>query len=247
MSKKDEGVLWRLDKLLASAGLGSRSQVKNLLRQGKVLVNGKKALRPELKVNIEQNEICVDGKKIEFQKYRYVMLHKPAGVITATKDQRQKTVLELISPDMRKNLFPVGRLDKDTVGLLLLTNDGDLAHQMLSPAKHVDKVYEALVAGCVDDETCQAFATGMDIGDEKRTLPAKLEILEKRAEGTYVRVTIQEGRFHQIKRMFQKCGAEVLTLKRLSMGPIVLDENLQAGTFRSLTAEEITQLKEALY
>ena len=151
MSKKDEGVLWRLDKLLASAGLGSRSQVKNLLRQGKVLVNGKKALRPELKVNIEQNEICVDGKKIEFQKYRYVMLHKPAGVITATKDQRQKTVLELISPDMRKNLFPVGRLDKDTVGLLLLTNDGDLAHQMLSPAKHVDKVYEVLVAGCVDD------------------------------------------------------------------------------------------------
>ena len=108
-------------------------------------------------------------------------------------------------------------------------------------------MYEALVAGCVDDETCQAFATGMDIGDEKRTLPAKLEILEKRAEGTYVRVTIQEGRFHQIKRMFQKCGAEVLTLKRLSMGPIVLDENLQAGTFRSLTAEEITQLKEALY
>ncbi|MDU7709184.1 MAG: 16S rRNA pseudouridine(516) synthase, partial [Clostridium sp.] len=167
--------------------------------------------------------------------------NKPAGVISATEDPRQRTVIDLITSRQRDDLFPVGRLDKDTEGLLLITNDGALAHRLLSPKKHVDKVYYARIQGVVTAADAEAFAVGLDIGDEKRTLPAKLDILES-GEISKIRVTIREGRFHQVKRMFQAVGKEVIYLKRLQMGSLKLDENLETGAYRELTKEELEAL-----
>lgn len=183
----------------------------------------------------------MEGKVLQYTKYRYVLLHKPSGYVSATEDAREKTVLSLLSPELQKGLFPVGRLDKDTEGLLLLTNDGDLAHRLLSPKKHVDKTYYARVQGKVTEDDRKAFAEGVDIGDEKKTLPADLEILAS-GEESEILLTIREGRFHQVKRMFESRGEKVLYLKRMSMGPLHLPEQLSKGQFRELTEEELTAL-----
>jgi pseudouridine synthase len=232
----------RLDKYLADMGVGSRSELKNWIRKGRVKINGEIVDKPETKVNLQTDEISFDDKKINYVEYLYYMLHKPAGVVSATMDNLSKTVLDLIEDKQGKDLFPVGRLDKDTEGLLLITNDGDLAHQLLSPKKHVDKVYYAKVKGKVTSEDGQAFENGVDIGEESLTMPAKLAILVS-GEISEIELTIQEGKFHQVKRMFEAVDKEVIYLKRLSMGGLTLDPNLALGEYRELTAEEITCLK----
>lgn len=231
------GELLRLDKYLADAGVGTRSQVKQMIRKGQIAINGEPVKKPDQKVDGEKDKIEVMGKEIRYQKYRYLLLHKPSGYVSATEDKKEQTVLSLLPEKLRKDLFPVGRLDKDTEGLLLLTNDGALAHRLLSPKKHVNKTYYALVQGRVTDEDQAAFLQGVDIGDEKDTLPAQLEILEA-AEESRILLTIQEGRFHQVKRMFEARGKKVVYLKRISMGPLALEEGLKPGDYRELTEEE---------
>ena len=231
----------RLDKYLADMGMGTRSELKKMIRSGRVQIDGIPAKKPEEKVDIESQSVTLDGKPVVYQTMEYYMLHKPAGVVSATKDKKEKTVLDLIDGQKRKDLFPVGRLDKDTEGLLLITNDGDLAHRLLAPGKHVDKVYFARIDGKVTEDDAKCFAEGVDIGDEDLTLPAKLEILVS-ADESEILLTIQEGRFHQVKRMFEAVGKKVTYLKRISMGSLVLDENLKKGEYRPLTKEELEKL-----
>ena len=194
--------------------------------------------------------MCWKGEPAVYARYEYFMLNKPSGVVSATEDKKEKTVLDLLrsgkSSDkgtgmLREDLFPVGRLDKDTEGLLLITNDGELAHRLLSPKKHVDKVYYAEIRGRVGDEDVRLFGLGLDIGDEKATLPAELKIIDP-GEISLIQVTVREGRYHQVKRMFRAVGKEVIYLKRLSMGSLVLDEALAPGEFRRLTEEEVERL-----
>ena len=229
----------RLDKFLTQAAELTRSEAKQKIKKGSVSVNGEVVKKPEVKVSV-QDEICLDGEGISYKKYRYIMLYKPAGVVSATEDAECRTVLDLIT-EGKKGLFPVGRLDKDTEGLLLLTNDGALAHNLLSPKKHVDKTYFAVLDGAVGQKEQELFLQGLDIGDEKQTLPAKLELTEKENE---VFITVQEGRFHQVKRMAQAVGRKVTYLKRISMGSLVLDKMLEKGEYRPLTEKEIAGLKE---
>jgi len=234
--------MMRLDKYLCETGFGTRSQVKDLLKKGQVMVNGEVVKKPELKINETTDQILCQGKKASYQKNIYLMLHKPAGVVSATEDNREKTVLDLVRPEDRKNsLFPVGRLDKDTEGLMLLTDDGELAHRLLSPKKHVDKTYFAKIDGQVTEEHVKQFREGLDIGDEKKTLPAVLTILLS-GPVSEIEVTIHEGRFHQIKRMFEAVGCKVTYLKRLSMGSLVLDETLLPEEYRPLTEAELEGL-----
>jgi 16S rRNA pseudouridine516 synthase len=224
-------------------GVGARSEVKQWIRKGRVKVNDSIVTKPEQKVSLE-DMVCFDDTRISYQSVVYYMLHKPAGVVSATRDKVSRTVLDLISDRQRKDLFPVGRLDKDTEGLLLITNDGELAHQLLSPKKHVDKVYYAKVSGRVTEEDAKAFREGVRIEEDYCTLPAKLTILASDAISE-IELTIQEGKFHQVKRMFEAVGKEVIYLKRLSMGSLVLDEKLKPGEYRELTKEEIVLLKSA--
>ena len=234
--------MMRLDKYLCETGFGTRSQVKDLLKKGQVMVNGEVVKKPELKINETTDQILCQGKKASYQKNIYLMLHKPTGVVSATEDNREKTVLDLVRPEDWKNgLFPVGRLDKDTEGLLLLTDDGELAHRLLSPKKHVDKTYYAKIDGQVTEEHVKQFREGLDIGDEKKTLPAVLTILLS-GPVSEIEVTIHEGRFHQIKRMFEAVGCKVTYLKRLSMGSLVLDETLPPEEYRPLTEAELEGL-----
>lgn len=242
MEEKKNRKTIRLDRYLAEMQVGSRSQVKNLIRQRQVTVNGQTVLRPETQVLASSDCITVRGQQICYVQTEYYMMNKPAGVVSATKDTREKTVLDLLKDAKRNDLFPVGRLDKDTVGLLLITNDGELAHRLLSPGRHVDKVYEAAIKGRVTGQDVDAFAAGVDIGDDKPCLPANLTILES-GEISRVRIKIREGRYHQIKRMFQAVEKEVLFLKRLSMGNLKLDETLKEGEARPLTPEETERLK----
>ncbi|MBO5282384.1 MAG: rRNA pseudouridine synthase [Lachnospiraceae bacterium] len=229
----------RLDKLLADAGTGTRSQVKEYIRKGQVSVNGEICRKPEQKVREEIDQVCCNGQPVRYARYQYYLLHKPQGVITATEDPREKTVLELLSGVNTAHLSPVGRLDKDTEGLLLLTNDGELAHRLLSPRHHVDKCYLVRTAGPVSVQALQALEQGVDIGDEKPTMPAKARLKE---DGDLL-LTIQEGRYHQVKRMLKAVGNEVIYLKRLSFGSLTLPEDLKAGEFRALTAEEQEKLR----
>ena len=234
--------MMRLDKYLCETGFGTRSQVKDLLKKGQVMVNGEVVKKPELKIDETTDQILCQGKKASYQKNIYLMLHKPAGVVSATEDNREKTVLDLVRPEDWKNgLFPVGRLDKDTEGLLLLTDDGELAHRLLSPKKHVDKTYYAKIDGQVTEEHVKQFREGLDNGDEKKTLPAVLTILLS-GPVSEIEVTIHEGRFHQIKRMFEAVGCKVTYLKRLSMGSLVLDETLPPEEYRPLTEAELEGL-----
>ena len=232
----------RLDKYLADLGIESRSGVKNLLKKGRVRLNGAVQTRPETKVDTDADRICLDGKVLTYHDYEYFMLNKPAGVVSASRDPHSSTVLDLIGGKTRKDLFPVGRLDRDTVGLLLITNDGSLAHSLLAPGRHVEKVYRVLLDGAADSADQEAFCEGIDIGDDTPTRPAVLEIPDgSRPEEVLVR--IHEGRYHQIKRMFAARGNQVLWLKRLSMGSLVLDGSLGEGESRRLTGEEIEDLK----
>ncbi len=232
----------RLDKLLASTGKWSRREVKALVRQGLVRVDGRLAASAEDKLDPAAAIITVAGETISLCRFTYVMLHKPAGVLTATEDRKQPTVLDLLPPELRRiGLAPVGRLDKDTEGLLLLTNDGELAHRLLSPKYHVDKRYLARVDGELSAADTEAFARGMTLGDGLECLPAGLEVLPDRV----CIVTLREGKFHQVKRMLAARGAPVLYLKRLSMGPLTLDDSLAAGAYRLLRAEEISALYRA--
>ena len=225
----------RLDKLLAGTGKWSRREVKALVRQGLVRVDGRLAASAEDKLDPAAAIITVAGETIALHRFTYVMLHKPAGVLTATEDRKQPTVLDLLPPELRRiGLAPVGRLDKDTEGLLLLTNDGELAHRLLSPKYHVDKRYLARVDGELSAADMEAFARGMTLGDGLEVLPDRVCI-----------VTLREGKFHQVKRMLAARGAPVLYLKRLSMGPLTLDDSLAAGAYRLLRAEEILALYRA--
>ena len=237
----------RLDKYLCEAGHGTRSQVKKLLKSGVVTINGRTARKPEEKIE-KSDTVAVSGKELSVSEQEYWMLHKPSGYVSATEDKRFPTVIELLPEEARRDLFPVGRLDRDTEGLLLLTNDGKLAHYLLSPKRHVDKVYYAKVRGKVAEEQVEAFREGVDIGDEKKTLPAVLEVLKCVPAGdtfeSEVRVTLREGRYHQIKRMFAALACEVVYLKRLSMGSLKLDESLAPGDCRLLTEKETEALKE---
>lgn len=239
---KDMAEQLRIDKYLADMGVGTRSEIKLWIRKGKVKVNGEICKKPEEKIITDKDEILFDDAKVEYSKYLYFMLNKPTGVVSATKDNVSKTVLELITDKQGKDLFPVGRLDKDTEGLLLLTNDGDLAHQLLSPKKHVDKVYYAKVEGKVTEADAAVFLTGVQIDEDYRTLPAKLTIL-KSEDISEIELTIQEGKFHQVKRMFEAIGKEVISLKRLSMGGLSLDPGLSPGQYRRLTDAEVEYLK----
>ena len=221
----------------------TRSEARKMIRQGRVLAGDEIIKKPEYKVNPEEDEITADGQRLNFRKYEYLMMNKPKGVVTATKDGRDKTVMDLLTGRHRKGLFPAGRLDKDTEGLLLITNDGELAHRLLSPKHHVTKCYSVTVTGEIGREQQEIFESGMDIGDDKPLKPAKLVILTS-GEVSQAEVFITEGRFHQIKRMFEAVGSKVLELKRLSMGSLVLDPELLPGQVRELTEEEIKCLKE---
>lgn len=230
----------RLDKLLASTGRWSRREVKALIKEGRVLVDGVPARGGEAKADPDSALIEVDGEALDLRPYTYVMLHKPAGVLSATEDARQETVLDLLPPELRRRgLFPVGRLDRDTEGLLLLTNDGDLAHRLLSPKSHVEKVYFARLDRPLGEADREAFAQGVTLADGLRCMPAGLELL---GDGSEVMVTLHEGKFHQIKRMIASRGAAVCYLKRVAMGALCLDDSLEKGKYRFLSAEEVTKI-----
>lgn len=232
----------RLDKLLAGTGKWSRREVKALVRQGLVRVDGRLAASAEDKLDPAAAIVTVADETVALHRFTYVLLHKPAGLLTATEDRKQPTVLDLLPPELRRiGLAPVGRLDKDTEGLLLLTNDGELAHRLLSPKYHVEKRYLARVDGELSAADAEAFARGMTLGDGLECLPAGLEVLPDRV----CIVTLREGKFHQVKRMLAARGAPVLYLKRLSMGPLTLDDSLAAGAYRLLRAEEILALYRA--
>ena len=233
----------RLDKIIAGTGKYSRREVKELVRQGRVIVDGRLASSPEEKVDADAACLLVDGQALDCRRYTYLMLHKPAGVLSARVDGRQQTVLDLLPPELRRRgLSPVGRLDKDTEGLLLLTNDGALTHRLLSPKSHVDKVYYARTEGTPTEADAARLAQGITLADGLRCLPAELKIC---GEGQ-VLLTLREGKFHQAKRMLAFCGTPVVYLKRLSMGPLRLGEDLRPGEFRHLTQEEIDKLQQAV-
>ena len=234
----------RLDKFLVACAVGSRTEVKNLLKAGRVTVNGKKEKSAKLQINEEKDEIRFDGQVLEYEEFVYYMMNKPQGVISATEDSKHRTVLDLLDDIARtKEVFPVGRLDIDTHGLLLLTNDGQLAHALLSPKRHVDKTYLAQVEGIMSQEDVETFAKGIPLKDFT-CQPAKLGFVsvDPKKNQSLVRVTIAEGKFHQVKRMVAYCGKEVGNLQRLTMGTLVLDENLERGEWRRLTKEELEVL-----
>ena len=229
----------RLDKFLCEMNIGTRSQVKELVRKGLVLVNGQIIRSADHKIDEQRDMVVCRGKELTYKKFVYYMLNKPQGVVSATHDNAAKTVTELLASEGRKDLFPVGRLDKDTEGLLLLTNDGALAHELLSPKKHVDKTYQVEIAHALSQEDICKLEQGIDIGEDKLTLPAKVEI---RSE-CIIHLTIQEGKFHQVKRMLQAVDNQVTALKRIRFGEITLDEKLAPGEYRALTPQEETRLK----
>ncbi len=245
----------RLDKYLAQMSMGTRSEVKKFIKSGRVFVNGAPASGPEQKVTEEDN-VELDGEKVSYEKYVYYMLNKPQGVVSATKDNTCRTVLSLITDSSKKDIFPVGRLDKDTEGLLLITNDGALSHELLAPGKHVWKTYFVRVMGTLGDNEVECLEKGVDIGEDKLTRPAKVRCLDKKEldmvpedpgypgeDESCLELSICEGKFHQVKRMLAAVGHPVLYLKRLSMGGIVLDSGLAPGEYRRLTQEEIAALK----
>ena len=238
----------RLDKFLVACAVGSRTEVKNFLKSGRVTVNGKKEKSAKSQINEETDEIRFDGQKLDYEEFVYYMMNKPQGVISATEDPKHKTVLDLLDDYARaKEVFPVGRLDIDTHGLLLLTNDGKLAHALLSPKRHVDKTYLAQVDGIMTDEDIETFAQGVPLKDFT-CQPAKLELvsIDTEKDQSLVRVTIAEGKFHQVKRMVAYCGKEVVNLQRLTMGTLTLDEELKRGEWRRLSKEELEGLIESV-
>ncbi len=234
----------RLDKVLANLGYGSRKEVKALVKDKQVLIDGELVKDSSIQIDPEKTEIIVSGEKVNYRKYIYLLMNKPAGVVSATFDKYDETVIDLIEDDYKVfEPFPVGRLDKDTVGFLLITNDGELNHRLISPKWHVDKVYYAEIDNIVGESDIRAFEKGVILDDGYECMPAKLEILKADEDGSEVKVTIQEGKFHQVKRMFNSVGKNVVYLKRISFGPMTLPENLEEGECRELTKTEIESLK----
>ncbi len=252
----------RLDKFLSEMSIGTRSEVKKIIRSGRIDVNGKTVLKPEQKVDTDKDIVELDGESVNFCEFEYYMLNKPQGYVSATKDKEYKTVLELVKEKSRTDLFPVGRLDIDTEGLLLITNDGELAHKLLAPNKHVDKTYFVIVRGKVGKEDIEKLTSGIDIGDEEITKPALVEDIQERTweelteyhgkmnkkyvgedaseiTWTTLKLTIHEGRYHQIKRMMYAVGCPVVYLKRIRMGNLILDENLAVGGYKKLDKSDI--------
>ncbi len=237
----------RLDKFLAEVGIGSRKEVKALIKKGQVKVNEKVIKSDKYQVKEFEDQITYLDEPLVYQKDFYYVLNKPAGVISATQDNYEQTVMDLLSDeDYREDLFPVGRLDKDTEGLLILTNDGQLAHRLLSPRKHVEKEYFAEVKGIMTEDDRQKFARGLVIDKEEQTLPAQLFIdsVDLEEETSKIRLVLHEGKFHQVKRMVQAVGKEVTYLKRLRMGRFILPESLDNGEYRELTEAELLLLQE---
>ena len=238
----------RLDKFLADMGKGTRSQLKEAARKGRIQVNGEVVKKADMKVKIPGDTVVFDGTAVSYVTMEYYMLNKPQGVVSATEDNRYQTVLDLIDEKNRRDLFPVGRLDIDTEGLLLITNDGPLAHRLLAPKKHVDKIYYAVCDGHVHDSAVQEFADGIVLPDGLKCLPANL-VIDKRTERdgkpvTEIYLTIREGKFHQVKRMMEAVGCPVIFLKRMTMGPIRLDSALEPGQYRPLTEHELELLNQ---
>ena len=240
----------RLDKLLGHMGCGTRSELKRMAKNGQITVNDRVVKDSGLQVDPDRDVIALDGEVIQYREFIYIMLHKPSGVISATEDTRDKTVIDLLPDELRIfEPFPVGRLDKDTEGLLLLSNDGKLAHDLLSPRKHVPKTYYARVSGYVDEADVAAFQQGVVLDDGYHTQPAQLVILSREEDAangetlSMIEVTITEGKFHQVKRMFEAVGKRVVYLKRLTMGPLSLDPKLKLGQWRELTANEVAELQ----
>lgn len=229
----------RLDKFLCDTAGLTRTEAKNAVKKGQIAVNGQVQKAADFKVKENTDTVTFQGKPLSYAAFHYYILHKPAGVITATEDKKESTVMDILREEKVKNLFPVGRLDKDTEGLLLITDDGELAHNLLSPKKHVDKEYLVKVRDSISEEDCRKLSEGVDIGDEKPTAPAKVERVAEKE----ILLTIREGRFHQVKRMLQAVGNEVLYLKRLSMGSLRLPKDLEKGAYRSLSEEEIYKIK----
>lgn len=234
----------RLDRYLANMSCGSRSEVKRLIRSGSVTVNDQSIKDESFQINPGIDIIVCWGSEVAYREYVYLMLNKPAGVISATEDSKERTVLDLIDPMyLNKGIFPVGRLDKDTEGLLILTNNGELGHKLLSPKKKVPKRYFAKVSGIIGPEEIASFRNGIVLDDGYRTRPAELELL-RAGDQSEVMVVIEEGKFHQVKRMFQALGKQVVYLKRVAMGDLILDPNLENGAYRELTESEIKKLSE---
>ena len=241
----------RLDKFLGDQGIGTRKQIKEYVKNGRCRINGEVAKKSDVHIDEEKDEIAFDGEILSYSKYHYFLLNKPVGVVSATRDGRNKTVLDLLKNENVKDLSPCGRLDIDTEGLLLLTDDGDLIHKLLSPKKHVDKVYEVHLRDRLKEHDIAKLEKGVDIGDKKEdgttdyTLPALVKVIEDDDQGIpIIHLTIREGRFHQVKRMLEAVGNEVLFLKRLSMGSLMLDTGLNPGEYRALTSREIEDLKK---
>ncbi|CAN7645154.1 pseudouridine synthase [Paenibacillus sp. LjRoot153] len=240
----------RLDKILAHVGVGTRSELKRLAKEGAIYVNGVKVKDSGMQVNPDKDTITVNGEVVTYREFVYLMMNKPQGVVSATEDNRDRTVVDLLDEEYAPfEVFPVGRLDKDTEGFLLLTNDGKLAHNLLSPRKHVPKTYYAKVEWEVNDADREAFSQGVTLDDGYETLPGDLKILQTGNEAagipSEIELTIMEGKFHQVKRMFQAVGKQVVFLKRISMGPLVLDPDLALGQVRELSVEELSSLRNA--
>lgn len=229
----------RLDKFLCEMNMGTRGQVKAFVRQGMVTVNGKPVKSPDEKIDENTDQVTFKGQSLRYRKYVYYMLHKPEGVVSATNDNTADTVVSLLGEDRRRDIFPVGRLDKDSTGLLLLTNDGELAHLLLSPKRHVDKTYQVTVERSLTQEEISRLEQGLDIDEEHLTLPARVSV----GTGSIIYITVHEGKFHQIKRMLQAVDNRVLALKRTEFACLQLDENLKPGEYRALTETEIQKLK----
>ena len=228
--------LVRLDKYLADMGLATRKELKGIIRAGRVAVDGTVVTSPEAKLNAEKSRVTLDGDELFYTRFHYYMLYKPCGVVTATEDRRQGTVLDLLTPELRRmGLFPVGRLDKDTSGLLLLTDDGEFAHRVISPKSGITKLYYAEVDGALTQEDVCAFAEGLTLGDGTKCLPARLEIITPNA----CRVAVMEGKYHQVRRMLASRSAHVTRLKRESIGALKLDPDMHEGDFRELDESEI--------
>lgn len=233
----------RIDKVLANLGYGTRKDVKSIIKNGEVSIDGIVVCDSGTHVDPKSQCISVNGEKINYKEFVYIMMNKPAGVISATEDAMDKTVIDILTPEYRVfNLSPVGRLDKDTVGLMLLTNDGDLTHRIISPKNHVSKVYYARINGVVTSEDIQRFKEGVTLDDGYKTMPANLKIIESNEVST-IELEIFEGKFHQVKRMFESIGKKVIYLMRLSIGPIRLDPSLPPGSFRELTHDELSLIK----
>ncbi len=235
----------RLDKFLGDCGIGTRKKIKEYIKNGMAVVDGKVVSKPEFAVDPEKNEIIFSGENLtsNYKQFRYYMLNKPQGVISATEDKREETVLDLIDTGYDKDLAPVGRLDKDTEGLLIISNDGKLSHSLLSPKKHVEKEYLVYTKKAVSDADIKRLEEGLDIGDEKPTLPAKAFMAKDDEGGDVLHLIIHEGRFHQVKRMLEAVGNEVVFLKRIRMGLLSLDDSLEPGQYRELTDEEVSLLQ----